>query len=116
MAFLVRDYWPQPRPGELSIHDFGNGFDGKRYSFMVWNKGDDRHFYQEDYHDNKWQSTWLMDYLGDKGVTEYADVYPRRSYQVWTDYRTTAFTKGNEIQWGGLHEIGNEFKIGRAHV
>ena len=109
MAFLFRDYWPKPQPGELSIHDFGKGADGKRYCFMVWNSGDNRHYYQEDYHDNKWQATWCMDYLGDKGVTEYADVYPKRSYQVWADYRTTAFAPGKEIQWGGLHEIGDEF-------
>ena len=109
MAFLFRNYWPQPAPGYLSVHNFGNGADGKPYSFMIWNSGDSRHFYQEDYHDNKWTSTWVMDYLGDKGVTESADIYPKRSYQFWTKYRTTAFTKGKEIFWGGLQNIGDEF-------
>jgi hypothetical protein len=50
-----------------------------------------------------------MDYLGEKGVTETADIYPRRAYQFWTTYRTTAFTKGKEIFWGGLQNIGDEF-------
>lgn len=109
MAFLFRDYWPKPQVGYLSIHNFGNGADGKPYSFMVWNSGDNRHYYQEDYHDNKWTSTWVMDYLGERGVTETADIYPRRAYQIWTSYRTTAFTKGKEIFWGGLQNIGDEF-------
>ena len=109
MAFLFRNYWPQPQPGYLSVHNFGTGADGKPYSFMVWNSGDNRHFYQEDYHDNKWTSTWVMDYLGEKGVTETADIYPRRAYQFWTQYRTTAFVKRKEIFWGGLQNIGDEF-------
>jgi hypothetical protein len=109
MAFLFRDYWPQPQVGYLSVHNFGNGADGKPYSFMIWNSGDNRHYYQEDYHDNKWTSTWVIDYLGSKGVTETADIYPRRSYQFWTTYRMTAFVKGKEIFWGGLQNIGDEF-------
>ena len=109
MAFLFRDYLPQPKPGFLSVHNFGLGADGKPYSFMVWNTGDNRHFNQEDYHDNKWQATWVMDYLGDKGVLETADIYPRRAYQFWTTYRTTSFVKGKEIFWGGLQNIGDEF-------
>lgn len=109
MAFIVRNYLPQPPAGYLSIHNFGNGADGKPYSFIVWNSGDNRHYYQEDYHDNKWTSTWVMDYLGDRGVLETADIYPRRSYQFWTTYRTTAFTKGKEIFWGGIQNIGDEF-------
>ena len=109
MTFFVRDYWPQPKVGELSVHDFGNGADGKPYSFMVWNSGDNRHFYQEDYHDNKWTSTWVMDYLGERGVTEKADIYPKYPYQFWTSYRTTAFTKGKEIMWGMMQNVGDEF-------
>lgn len=109
MSFFFRDYWPQPSVGNLSIHDFGKGADGKPYSFIVWNSGDNRHFYQEDYHDNKWTSTWVMDYLGERGVTETADIYPRYAYQFWTSYRTTAFTKGKEIMWGMLQNIGDEF-------
>ena len=34
---------------------------------------------------------------------------PRRAYQFWTTYRTTAFSKGKEIFWGGLQNIGDEF-------
>ena len=109
MAFLFRDYWPQPKVGELAVFDGGLGADGKPYSFMVWNSGDNRNFYQEDYHDNKWTSTWVMDYLGERGVTEKADIYPRRSYQFWTSYRTTAFVKGKEILWGFIQNIGDEF-------
>lgn len=109
MAFLFRNYWATPPVGELSIHNFGNGADGKPYSFIVWNSGDNRHFYQEDYHDNKWTSTWVMDYLGPRGVTETADIYPRRSYQFWTSYRTTAFVKDKEIFWGGVQNVGDEF-------
>lgn len=109
MAFLFREYWPQPKVGELAIFNFGNGADGKPYSWITWNSGDNRHFFQEDYHDNKWQATWVMDYLGDRGVLETADIYPRRAYQFWTQYRTTAFTKGKEIFWGGLQNIGDEF-------
>ena len=109
MAFLFRNYWPQPSPGYISIHNFGKGADGKPYSFMVWNSGDSRHFYQEDYHDNKWTSTWAMDYLGSKGVTETADIYPRYAYQFWTSYRTTAFVSGKEILWGGIQNVGDEF-------
>jgi hypothetical protein len=109
MAFLFRDYWPQPKLGELKVFNFGDGADGKPYSFIVWNSGDNRHYYQEDYHDNKWTSTWVMDYLGSRGVTETADIYPRRSYQFWTTYRTTAFVKDKEIFWGGLQNIGDEF-------
>lgn len=111
MAFLFRDYWPRPIAGNLSIHNFGNGADGKPYSFMVWNSGDNRHYYQEDYHDNKWTATWVMDYLGEKGVTETADIYPRYAYQFWTKYRTTAFVKGKEILWGGIQNIGDEFTV-----
>ena len=109
MAFLFRNYWPTPQPGYLSIHNFGNGADGKPYSFMVWNSGDNRHYYQEDYHDNKWTSTWCMDYLGARGVVETSDIYPRYPYQFWTSYRTTAFVKDKEIFWGGLQNIGDEF-------
>ena len=109
MAFFFRDYLPTPRAGFLSVHNFGIGADGKSYSFMVWNSGDDRHYYQEDYHDNKWTSTWVMDYLGARGVTEVADIYPRYAYQFWTSYRTTAFCKGKEIFWGGIQNIGDEF-------
>ena len=109
MAFLFRDYWPQPKVGELAIFDFGLGADGKPYSWITWNSGDSRTFYQEDYHDNKWTSTWVMDYLASRGVTEVADIYPRRSYQVWTSYRTTAFAKGKEIFWGGIQNISDEF-------
>ena len=76
---------------------------------MIWNSGDSRHYYQEDYHDNKWTSTWVMDYLGDRGILETADIYPKYSYQFWTSYRTTAFKKGKEIFWGGLQNIGDEF-------
>jgi hypothetical protein len=109
MAFLFRNYWPQPEPGYLSIHDFGLGADGKNYYFMVWNSGDNRHYYQEDYHDNNWTSTWVMDYLGERGVTEAADIYPKYAYQFWVHYRTTAFTKGKEIFWGGIQNVGDEF-------
>ena len=109
MAFLFREYWPQPKVGELSVFDFGFGADGKSYYWITWNSGDDRHYLQEDYHDNKWTSTWVMDYLGEKGVTETADVYPKYPYQFWTSYRTTAFVKGKEIFWGGLQNIGDEF-------
>ena len=109
MTFAYKDYWPQPAPGYLSIHDLGKGADGKPYSFIMWNSGDNRHFYQEDYQDNKWSATWVMDYLGVRGVTETADIYPRRSYQFWTTYRTTAFVPGKEIIWGGLGEVGHEF-------
>ena len=35
MAFLFRDYWPKPDVGYLSIHNFGNGADGKPYSFII---------------------------------------------------------------------------------
>jgi hypothetical protein len=109
MAFIFRNYWPQPEVGYLSIHNFGNGADGLPYSFMVWNSGDNRHYYQEDYHNNKWTSTWVMDYLGSRGVTETSDIYPKYSYQFWTSYRTTAFTAGKEIFWGGIQNIGDEF-------
>lgn len=109
MAFIFRNYWPQPEPGKISIHDFGLGADGKPYSFMVWNSGDNRHYYQEDYHDNKWTSTWVLDYLGERGVTESADIYPRYAYQFWTQYRTTAFSKGKEILWGFIQNVGDEF-------
>lgn len=111
MAFYFREYWPQPAVGELSIFDFGNGADGKPYSWITWNSGDNRHFYQEDYHDNKWTSTWIMDYYDHRGVVETADIYPRYPYQIWTRYRTTAFTPGKEILWGGLHNIGDEFTV-----
>jgi hypothetical protein len=109
MAFIFRNYWPQPQVGYLSVHNFGTGADGKPYSFMVWNSGDNRHYYQEDYHDNKWTSTWVMDYLGSRGVTEVSDIYPRYTYQVWASYRTTAFVPGKEIFWGGIQNIGDEF-------
>ena len=109
MAFLFREYLPRPDVDKLSIHNFGIGADGKPYSFIIWNSGDYRHMYQEDYHDNKWTSTWVMDYYGEKGVLETADIYPRRSYQFWTKYRTTKFVYGKEIFWGGLQNIGDEF-------
>lgn len=111
MSFVFRDYWPRPLAGELSIHDFGLGADGKPYSFIVWNSGDNRHYYQEDYHDNKWTATWVMDYLGERGVTETADIYPRYAYQFWTKYRTTSFVKGKEILWGGIQNVGDEFTV-----
>jgi len=109
MAFIFREYLPQPQAGYLSIHNFGNGADGQPYSFMVWNSGDNRHYFQEDYHNNKWTSTWCMDYLGNQGVTETADIYPKYSYQFWTSYRTTAFVAGKEILWGNIQNIGDEF-------
>ena len=109
MAFLFYQYLPQPQPGYLSIHNFGNGADNEPYSFMVWNSGDNRHYYQEDYHNNVWTSTWCMDYQGGKGVTETADIYPKYSYQIWTSYRTTAFVSGKEILWGGIQNVGDEF-------
>jgi hypothetical protein len=109
MTFNYVDYWSQPKVGELAIFDFGLGADNKPYSWITWNTGDNRHFYQEDYHDNKWQATWVMDYFGPKGVTETADIYPKRSYQFWTRYRTTAFVRGKEILWGSLQNIGDEF-------
>ena len=105
--FLFADYWPQPKVGDLAVFDFGLGADNKRYSFMVWNKGDGRHFYQEDYHDNKWTSTWVMDYFDKRGVLETADDYPKYSYQFWTSYRTVSFFGGKEIIWGGVQEIGD---------
>lgn len=111
MAFIFRDYWPRPVAGEISIHDFGKGADGKPYSFIVWNSGDNRNYFQEDYHDNKWTATWVMDYLGEKGVTEVADIYPRYFYQFWTKYRTTSFVKGKEILWGGIQNISDEFTV-----
>lgn len=107
--FLFSDYWPQPKVGELTIFDFGLGADKKPYSFIVWNSGDNRLYYQEDYHDNKWQSTWHNDYFDKRGIVETADEYPKRSYQFWTSYRTTAFIKGKEILWGGVQEVGDEF-------
>jgi hypothetical protein len=109
MAFFFRDYVPKPAPGFLSIHNFGLGADGQPYSFIIWNSGDYRHYYQEDYHNNKWTSTWCMDYLGAKGVTETADIYPKYTYQFWTAYRTTAFNKDREILWGGIQNVGDEF-------
>lgn len=109
MTFAFKDYWPQPAPGYLSIHDFGKGVDGLPYSFIVWNSGNSHNYFQEDYHNNKWTSTWVMDYFGVRGVTETADIYPRRSYQFWTSYRTTAFVPGKEIIWGGLGQVGHEF-------
>jgi hypothetical protein len=109
VMFLFSDYWPQPKVGELAVFDFGLGADNKQYSFIVWNSGDSRHFYQEDYHDNKWQSTWHNDYFDKRGIVETADDYPKYSYQIWTSYRTTAFKPGKEILWGGTQEIGEEF-------
>lgn len=111
MNFHFRDYWAQPKVGELAIFDFGKGADNKPYSWITWNSGDNRHFYQEDYHDNKWTSTWVMDYYDPRGVVETADIYPRYAYQVWTKYRTTAFVSGKEILWGGQQKIGDEFTV-----
>ena len=65
--------------------------------------------FRSDYHNNKWTSTWVMDYFGVRGVTETADIYPKRAYQFWTSYRTTAFKAGKEIFWGGVVSIGQEF-------
>ena len=109
MSFAFRDYWPYPAPGELKVFDFGKGADGLAYSYIYWNSGDSRHFYQEDYHDNKWTSTWHMDYYDPRGIMETADEYPKRSYQWWTNYRTTSFYKGREIFWGGTQNVGDEF-------
>lgn len=111
MAFYFRDYWAQPLVGELDIFDFGKGADGKAYSWITWNSGDNRHFYQEDYHDNKWTSTWCLDYFHWQGVLETADVYPKYAYQFWTSYRTTTFVTGKEIAWGGLQNVGDEFTV-----
>lgn len=108
MQFHFRDYCPQPAVGELDIFDFGIGADGKPYSWITWNSGDNKHFYQEDYHDNKWTSTWVMDYYDIRGVIETADIYPKYSYQFWTSYRTTAFVQGKEIFWGGVQNTGQE--------
>lgn len=108
MAFLFREYWPQPKVGELSIFNFGFGADNKSYCWITWNSGDDRHFLQEDYHDNKWTSTWVMDYYDHRGVVEIADVYPKYAFQFWTKYRTTMFEAGKEIIWGGLQNVGDE--------
>lgn len=107
--FLFSDYWPQPKVGELRVFDFGLGADNLPYSFIIWNTGDNRHFYQEDYHNNKWQSTWHLDYFDPRGILETADEYPKYSYQWWTSYRTTSFYKGKEILWGGAQEVGDEF-------
>lgn len=110
MAFYFREYWPKPEVGKLNIFDFGYGADGKAYSWITWNSGDDRHFYQEDYHDNKWTSTWCLDYYDWRGVVETADIYPKYPYQFWTRYRTTAFETGKEILWGGVHNVGDSFE------
>ena len=109
MTFDFRNYWPNPAPGYLSIFDFDKGADGKPYSFIYWNSGDNRHFYQEDYHDNKWQSTWHLDHYSPAGIIETADEYPKYSYQWWVSYRTTAFKAGKEILWGAIHKVGDEF-------
>lgn len=108
-TFNFADYWAQPLPGQLAIFDFGLGADNKPYSWITWNSGDNRNFFQEDYHDNKWASTWVMDYFSPRGIIESADIYPRRSYQFWTTYRTTAFVPGKEIYWGSTQSIGDEF-------
>ena len=107
--FLFSDYWPQPKVGELAVFDFGKGADGLPYSYICWNSGDNRHYYQEDYHDSKWTSTWHMDYFSPRGIIETADEYPKYSYQFWTSYRTTSFYSGKEIFWGGTQKIGDEF-------
>lgn len=105
--FLFSDYWPKPKVGELAVFDFGLGADNLRYSFIVHSKGDGQHYLQEDYHDNKWQSTWYLNYFDKRGIIETADDYPKRSYQWWTSYRTVAFCSGKEIIWGGAQEIGD---------
>jgi hypothetical protein len=109
--FLFADYWSQPKVGELAVFDFGKGADNLTYSYICWNAGDNRHFYQEDYHDDKWTSTWHMDYFSPRGIIETADEYPKHPYQFWTSYRTTSFYSGKEIFWGGTQKIGDEFNI-----
>jgi hypothetical protein len=105
--FLFSDYWPKPKVGELTVFDFGLGADNLPYSFIMWSKGDGSHYYQEDYHNNKWQSTWYLNYFDKRGILETADDYPKRSYQWWTSYRTVAFSKGKDIIWGGVQDIGD---------
>lgn len=109
MAFYFREYWPQPKVGQLVINDQGIGADNKPISFITWNSGDDKVFYQEDYHDNQWKATWVNDYYDWRGLVEKADIYPKRKYQVWTDYRTVAFKPGKEIFWGYVQNVGDEF-------
>jgi len=109
MTFNFADYWPKPSVGYLTINDFGLGADDKPYSWITWNSGDNRHFFQEDYHDGKWMSTWHLDFGDRRGVVETADEYPKFSYQVWTSYRTTKFVSGKEILWGGTQNVGDEF-------
>lgn len=111
--FLFSDYWPKPKTNELQKHEYFNPDDGKKYANIYWNSGDNKIFYEEDYHDGVWLASWIIDYynrdnIGNpRGIVETADIYPRRSYQFWTKYRITGFKTGYEIPWGFEQKIGD---------
>jgi hypothetical protein len=112
-TFVFSDYWPKPENGELHMFSAFNPADQKNIDSIVWNSGDNKIFFQEDYHAEKWTATWVMDYnyrdsMGNYlGVMETADIYPKYSYQFWTKFRTTSFEKGYAIPWGGIQKVGD---------
>lgn len=111
--FLFSDYWAAPEPGYLHETMAFNPADQKDIGWITWYTGEGRVFRQEDYHGGEWDATWVNDYnfkdsMGNfLGIMELEDIYPRQSYQFWTKFRTTAFTDGHAIPWGGLQKIGD---------
>lgn len=106
MSYKIKDYWPQPKIGQLQTHNYFNPADKKPFTNIFHTDG--RYFYCEDYHDYIWQATWIMDYDHPNGVMEMVDIYPSKSYQVWTKYRTTAFESSKEIPWGNVVNVGDK--------
>jgi hypothetical protein len=106
-TFDIKEYWPQPKPGELIQHEYYNPADQKIIGNVFYTKPNDRYVYQEDYHGGEWKATWVMDYNHPNGVMELVDIYPAKKYQFWTKFRTTAFVAGKEIPWGKVQKVGD---------
>ena len=106
-SFLFSDYWPTPKVGGSVTFDYGLGADGKNLTSVYTNSGDSSIFYLDDYIDGEWKDRWVLDYYTERGILETADLYPAKSYQFWTSRRTTGFTRGKEIPWGNVQNVGD---------
>lgn len=104
-TYNIKEYWPQPQLNRIIQHEYYNPADQKIIRNVFYIK--DKYVYEEDYHGGVWTASWVMDYNNPRGVMELVDIYPAKSYQIWTKYRTTAFVSGKEIPWGNVQKVGD---------
>lgn len=107
-SFSFRDYWTRPTIFNSIYVNFGVNYDGKTYGQIYSvNPKDWSTIWIDDIRAGVWLDRWYMKYDTPRGIIEYADAYPKKAYQLFSQWSVLRFVSGQEIFWGGNQKIGD---------